>query len=525
MHEPTGDDLAPTLDPSAAPPRALPAGSSGTFAMDGAARPAADDETLQRSADAARAAGTKAAARACPAPAVEGYEILHELGRGGMGVVYQARQVALKRIVALKMILDAAHAGTEQRLRFRAEAEAIASLQHPNIVQIYDWGEQDGRPFFALEFIDGGSLDRRLGGTPLPPAEAAALIETLAHAMHAAHQRGIIHRDLKPANVLLAATGAPKITDFGLAKQLDSQLAHTVSGAILGTPSYMAPEQAAGKGDRIGPGTDVYALGAILYETLTGRPPFKGPSAWDTMQQVMADEPVPPSKLQPKLPRDLETICLKCLAKDPAQRYASAADLAEDLRRYQAGEPIQARPMALWRRLWKWAERRPARAFIGVLGGVAVIRIALSVWYSAGLLEDARQQARTAQAETRSQRADLRTAYLQLAELQGRQGEAAALDASAAKLLALEPETGSACYQLSRAYALAAGAPVSLQPRQEALAARAMELLARARTLGAFQDRARVTQLEADDAFRALRDRADFRELLGALTNASNPPK
>ena len=515
MHESTGDDLAPTLDPSALPPSAsVAAGSSGTFAIDGTVRPAADDATLMRSADEARAAGRRAAERAGPAPTVEGYEILHELGRGGMGVVYKALQTTLNRVVALKMILDAAHAGAEQRLRFRAEAEAIASLQHPNIVQIYDWGEQDGRPYFALEFIDGGSLDRRLAGTPLPPAEAVVLIETLARAMHVAHQRNIIHRDLKPANVLLSAAGAPKITDFGLAKQLDSQLAHTMSGAILGTPSYMAPEQAAGKGAQIGPATDVYALGAILYETLTGRPPFKGPSAWDTMQQVISDDPVPPSKLQPKLPRDLETVCLKCLAKAPAQRYGSAMELAEDLRRYQVGEPIQARPTALWRRLWKWAERRPARAFIGVLGGVAVIRIVLSIWYSAGLLEDARRDARQSRAALHQQRDELRTVYAQLLDLQARQGDASGLETNAARMLAVDPDNGMTCYRVARAFALAADAPSSLQPQRAAFAARAMELLGKAQTLGAFQDPRLVQELAQDEAFRALREREDFQKLL-----------
>jgi serine/threonine-protein kinase len=206
-------------------------------------------------------------------PAVPGYEVLGELGRGGMGVVYQARHIALDRVVALKMILRGEHEGPEQRRRFRTEAEAVARLQHPNVVQIHEVGEHDGLPFFSLEFCPGGSLERKLGGTPLPPREAARLVQTLALAMQAAHERGIVHRDLKPANVLLAEGGTPKVTDFGLAKKLDES-GQTPSGAVVGTPSYMAPEQAGGKGREVGPAADVYALGAILYECLTGRPPF-----------------------------------------------------------------------------------------------------------------------------------------------------------------------------------------------------------------------------------------------------------
>ena len=235
--------------------------------------------------------------------AIAGFEILGELGRGGMGVVYKARQIELKRLVALKMILAGSHAGHAQLARFRAEAEAVARLQHPNIVQIYEIGEQDGLPYFALEYMDGGSLDS-LGGTPLPPRQAAQLLETLARAIHYAHERGIIHRDLKPGNVLLTADAiVPKITDFGLAKQVESDAGQTKSGAVMGTPSYMAPEQAEGRIKEIGPRTDVYALGAILYELLTGRPPFRGASAVDTLLEVTTQDPLPPSRLQPKVPR------------------------------------------------------------------------------------------------------------------------------------------------------------------------------------------------------------------------------
>jgi WD40 repeat protein len=309
-----------------------------------------------------------------PLPQVPGYEVLSVLGRGGMGVVYQARQQGLGRLVALKMILHADHAGADQRQRFRAEAEAIARLQHPHIVQIFEVGEHHGHPFFSLEFCPGGSLEAKLRATPLPPREAAALVETLARAMHAAHQAGVIHRDLKPANVLLAADGSPRVTDFGLAKKLD-EAGQTQSGAVMGTPSYMAPEQASGQSKAIGPGTDVYALGALLYDCLTGRPPFRAATVMDTLTQVMSSDPAPPSRLNPKVPRDLETICLKCLQKKPERRYATAEALAEDLRRFLSGEPIRARPVGPVERTWKWVRRRPVTA--ALIGASALALAAL----------------------------------------------------------------------------------------------------------------------------------------------------
>jgi WD40 repeat protein/tetratricopeptide (TPR) repeat protein/predicted Ser/Thr protein kinase len=295
-------------------------------------------------------------------PTIAGYDILEVLGRGGMGVVYKARHRKLKCLVALKMIVAGAHAGPDQLARFQAEAEAVAHLQHPNIVQIHEVGEQDGLPFFCLEFVSGGSLDRMLLGTPQDPRAAAKLVRTLARAMQEAHDAGIIHRDLKPANILLGKDGTPKITDFGLAKHLDSTEGKTQSGAIMGTPSYMAPEQAAGKIKEIGPATDVYALGAILYEMLTGRPPFKAATPMDTVMQVITEEPVPPIQLQPKLPRDLDTICLKCLHKEHHKRYASGKALADDLKHFLAGEPIQARPVGTPERMWRWCRRKPAFA-------------------------------------------------------------------------------------------------------------------------------------------------------------------
>jgi len=314
------------------------------------------------------------------------YELLEELGRGGMGVVYKARQSKLNRLVALKMILAGEYAGEKELARFRSEGEAVARLQHPNIVQIFEVGEHGGHPYFSLEFVDGGSLAQKLDGTPLPPRPAARLVETLARAMHAAHQAGVIHRDLKPANVLLAVDGTPKITDFGLAKKLDDAAGPTASNAIMGTPSYMAPEQAGGGSKEVGPAADVYALGAILYELLTGRPPFKAATPLDTVLQVVSDEPVPPRQLQPKTPRDLETICLKCLQKAPGKRYATAADLAEDLRRFQAQEPIQARPVGRLERGVKWAKRRPAVA--GLLAALVLAALGLvggGAWFTISL--------------------------------------------------------------------------------------------------------------------------------------------
>jgi WD40 repeat protein len=351
-----------------------------------------------------------AAGTAGEVPAVPGYEVQRELGRGGMGVVYQARQTGLNRVVALKMILAGEHADAEQVARFKAEAEAVARLQHPNVVQVYEVGEHQGRPYFSMEFVEGGSLERRLAGTPLPAREAAQLVETLAHAMHAAHQAGIIHRDLKPANVLLqknltqrrqdakeeeeeklpGSSSAlcalaplrevlPKITDFGLAKRLDDQAGRTQSGAILGTPSYMAPEQAGGKTHEIGPAADVYALGAILYECLTGRPPFKAATSLDTILQVLTDEPVPPGRLQLRLPRDLDVICLKCLAKTPGKRYASAAALADDLRAFLDGRPIKARPAGRIERAVKWARRRPTAAALLATAVAAAVLVILGL--------------------------------------------------------------------------------------------------------------------------------------------------
>jgi len=292
-------------------------------------------------------------------PTIPGYRILGELGRGGMGVVYKAQQLALKRTVALKMILGSGHAGWQERERFRMEAEAVARLQHPNIVQIHEVGEFHDHPYCALEFVDGGTLAQKIAGKPLAPAEAAEIVESLARAMHVAHSRNIVHRDLKPANVLLTSDGTPKVTDFGLAKRLDSDSVCTLAGAIMGTPSYMAPEQAQGETNSVGPAADIYALGGILFECLSGQPPFKGKSVLETLEQVRTKQPELPSRLQRRIPHDLKTICLKCLRKEPENRYASAEALAEDLRRWRTGEPIAARPVGRTERTFKWMRRNP----------------------------------------------------------------------------------------------------------------------------------------------------------------------
>lgn len=308
-------------------------------------------------------------------PEIPGHKILGLLGRGGMGVVYKASQLKLGRVVAIKMV--STEAAPESLARFQIEAQAVASLQHPNIVQIYEVGDADGRPYIALEFVDGRTLSDRLSGKPQPPHESAEIVEQLARAMHYAHQRSIIHRDLKPANVLLTSDGTPKISDFGLAKRLAEDSSQTRTGAVMGTPDYMAPEQASGNSALIGPATDVHALGAILYDMLTGRPPFKGTSVFDTLAMVASAVPVPPRKLHGAVHRDLETICLKCLEKEPRHRYASAAELADELRRFLRSEPVRARPVSLWRRSVRCVARRPAVAALAVAvtivatGGVA----------------------------------------------------------------------------------------------------------------------------------------------------------
>ncbi len=351
----------------------------------------------------------EAALQSLPERGVPGYELLEEVGRGSMGVVYKARQNGVNRLVALKMILTSSHANREVLQRFTVEARVVASLQHPNIVQLFEINLESDRPYFSMELVQGGTLADRLGGCPQPSRQSAQMVLTLARAIHFAHQSGVIHRDLKPANILLAAQttrnshverliqemdllpteltlGIPKITDFGLAKEMHASGGQTESGMILGTPSYMAPEQAEGKSRDVGPRADIYALGAIFYEMLTGRPPFAAESPMETILLLFQTEPVPPSHLQPKIPRDLETIALKCLQKDPQRRYDSAEELADDLQRYLSGEDILAKPAPLHEKAWKWMKRRPALATLAVAMLFAVAGfLGLLVWHQGDL--------------------------------------------------------------------------------------------------------------------------------------------
>lgn len=382
------------------------------------------------------------------APLIPGYEILEKLGQGGMGVVYKARQVALNRIVALKTIRGGTRIPTDELARFRREAKIMALLQHPNIVQVHDIGAHEGRLYIAMEYSDGGSLADQLSGMLMPLPAAAELIETLARAVHLAHERGIIHRDLKPNNVLLTASGIPKIADFGLAKRLGkpstpSARRHTRTGIILGTPCYMPPEQALGQHRELGPAVDIYALGIILYESITGRPPFVGATVLDTLEQVKNQEPLPPRQLRSKVPRDLETICLKCLRKDPRRRYTSAEALAQDLRRFQLGEPILARPVSSWERCWRWCRRQPSQAALVIVSVLALLVLLGTAWWFNRALDRKLQETETA-------RQVAVTAELQLEEALAR--EVAHRIESDLRLLASIPTTLAAALEQNPAW-------------------------------------------------------------------------
>jgi serine/threonine-protein kinase len=307
-----------------------------------------------------------------------GYQLLARLGHGAMGIVYLARQKALKRLVALKLVRAGIYASPEERLRFRREGEAIARVQHAHVVQIHEFGEYHGQLFFSMELLEGDTLTRKLNGKPQPEREAAELVRTLARAVHAAHQRGVVHRDLKPGNVLFASDGTVKITDFGLAKMLDTDSSDTRSDAILGTPAYMAPEQARGEVRQVGPAADVYALGAILYEALTGQPPFRAETRYQTLEWVRSAPVRAPSRLRRGLARGLEAICLKCLEKAPAERYDSAEALAQDLDRWLSGEPVLAWPRSWLVRSWRAGRRHRRLAGRLVLAATLLVLFALA---------------------------------------------------------------------------------------------------------------------------------------------------
>ncbi len=337
-------------------PRCLARVGLGTWAGDASAElPVAETVSLGRFAD---------------------YDLIEEIGHGGMGTVYKARQLSLNRVVALKMLLGGQYAEAQARARFRAEAEIAAQLQHPHIVAIHEVGEHDGLPFFTMDYIEGRNLADLAQQQPLPAAAAAAYVQTIALAIQYAHEQGVLHRDLKPSNILIDTADQPRVTDFGLAKRLTGSTSDlTVSGQALGSPNFMSPEQASGKHRTVGPTSDIYGLGAILYYLVTSRPPFLADNVGVAVRQVQEQEPVAPRLLNPGVPRDLETLCLKCLQKDPRQRYGSAVELAEELGRFLRGEPIRARPVGRLERVWRWSRRRPGLA---TLAGVVVALAAVS---------------------------------------------------------------------------------------------------------------------------------------------------
>jgi WD40 repeat protein/tRNA A-37 threonylcarbamoyl transferase component Bud32 len=314
---------------------------------------------------------------ALPCRSFGDYELLEEIGRGGMGVIYKARQKSLGRVVAVKMLLFGAYAAPEVAQRFRTEAATAASLQHPNIVALHEVGAHEGQPYFSMEFIDGQSLAQLAAAQPLGIARAARYMKVVAEAIHYAHERGILHRDLKPSNVLIDLFDQPRITDFGLAKRLHHDSELTLSGQVLGSPNYMPPEQASAKRGQVGRRSDIYSLGGILYHLLTGRPPFLGETLTDTLQEVLGKQPISPRLLNPSVPRDLETICLKCLEKEPGRRYPTAEALALDLDHFLKGEPVRARPAGHVGRLWRGCRRKPALA--SFIAATALLLLALAI--------------------------------------------------------------------------------------------------------------------------------------------------
>ncbi len=406
-------------------------------------------------------------------PVIPQYQILEELGRGGMGVVFKARQTALGRIVALKTILPQGTIREESRQRFLEEAKAMALLQHPNIVQIYEIGQHDQQPFLVMEYVEGENLARNLAGKPWPPRKAAELVAVLARAIHAAHGQGVVHRDLKPTNILLSADGTPKICDFGLARHFESPSFHTRTGLAAGTPSYMAPEQVLGTRAKLLPTVDVYALGAVLYEAITGRPPFLADNALDTMQLVVKQEPIPLRQWQPKASRDLETICLKCLAKEPGRRYAGAKELAEDLERFLADEPIRARPVGSLERSWRWCRAHPSLTALCVVAAAAVAAVLSTVLVYNHRLSQALERTEGAHRQVLATQASLhRTLTQEIAErVDGDLRELAAVPLAMATLLEDrrnwdEPQIERALKDMLNKSPLIFGLCVAFEPRE-----------------------------------------------------------
>jgi tetratricopeptide (TPR) repeat protein/tRNA A-37 threonylcarbamoyl transferase component Bud32 len=349
------------------------------------------------------AAPTDGAPASGPRP-VEGFELLEEIGQGGMSVVYKARQKGLNRLVALKLLRADPWLSADSLRRFRNEAEIVAGLDHPGIVPIYEVSERDGRLYFSMKLMDGGSLAGQLPRFMADPKAAAGLVAAVARAVHHAHQRGVLHRDLKPSNILLDAAGRPHVTDFGLARRVEADSSLTQSGAIVGTPGYMAPEQAAGRRAAATTATDVYGLGAVLYALLTGMAPFQGETVLETLERVKEQDPQPPRRRNPKVDRDLETVCLKCLHKEPQRRYESAQAVADDLERWLSGEPIRARPSGRRERLGKWVRRRPALAGLVMVSVLAVLGLLGGLLWHNGHLREAAERERAQAEQARRQR-------------------------------------------------------------------------------------------------------------------------